>query len=204
MRNIKKISKQELLQILRKIDGSRSTFISILTNTDARLLKRNNPFLGTRKISKVFGLLNFNYENSRNNKLKKFGLPPIFKAKSRKYGMKNDSFNGCLLEGANDEKLIISITNTLKPKYLNEGKLIGKDKIQQFFPKRNKVETKEKTKDELVLMLQNEYPDLDIEKISSLNIEQIKVLLDEYIYRNYDISNIKKITLDKVTYKIVS
>lgn len=171
MKKITKISKQQLFSLLNEIDGSKPTFVSFISNTDARLKKTNNPYIGTRKISKVTGLLNFNYQNSVNNQRAKEGNEKEFVAKERGYGIKFDDYNGCLLHGSNDIKLIVKVENTLKPKFVFNGKLISKELIKPFLPSSNSA------------------PQQELEK--------------EIIYRNYDLSNIKKISFNKMIYKIV-
>lgn len=171
MRTIIKITKNELLEVLKKVDGKKAVFCSLVTNTDARLKKTNNPYKEVRKISKTFGMLNFNYTKSVQTEQGKEGLEKDFVAQNRKYGVKNDEYNGCLLFGANETKLIVKIDRTLKPKYIYQGKLIDKNKISSFLP--------------------------TIPKSNTQNIEK------QIIYRNFDLSNVKKITINKKTYKVV-
>ena len=171
MPKVQKITKQQLFSLLNEIDGSKPTFVSFLSNTDARLKKTNNPYIGNRKVSKVTGLLNFNYQNSVNNQREREGNEKDFVAKERKYGIKFDDYNGCLLHGSNDIKLIVKVETTLKPKYIHNEKLISKELIKPFLPS------------------QSFAPNQDLDK--------------EVIYRNYDLSNIKKISFNKMVYKIV-
>ncbi len=172
MRKVVKISKDELQDLLKNLDGSKAVFCSLLTNTDARLKKTNNPYKDVRKVSKIFGMLNFNYQNAVQNQQAREGLEKDFISKERLYGFKNDEYNGCLLYGANEIKLIVKVDRTLKPKFLHEGKLIDKSKIESFIPS-----------------VAKSYTQQDIE--------------NEVIVRNYNLSNIKKITINKNTYKVV-
>lgn len=171
MSKVQKITKQQLFSLLNEIDGAKPTFVTLMADTDARLKKTNNPYIGTRKVSKIRGLLNFNYTNSVNNQREREGNEKEFVAQERKYGIKFDDKNGCLLHGANDIKLIVKVDSTLKPRYFHNGKLISKELIKPFLPSTNTA------------------PQQELEK--------------EIIYRNYDLSNIKKISFNKMIYKIV-
>jgi len=169
---MKNVSLEEMIDIFKKIDGKSSTFVSLVSNTDARLLKRNNPFLGTRKISKVFGMLNNEYGKVIDNEFERNNIPNNFEVSERAYGTKNDEKNGCILSHKGKKYLVIDIRKSHKPKYLYENKLIDKAKIESFFPEKK--------------------PNI------------IDGLKKEIVWRNYDMTNLRKVYLNKQIYKIVS
>ncbi len=165
------ISQNELLKILQKIDGSSATFISLISLTDARLKKTNNPYIGTKKIKKIQGIINFNYFNSVVSQLEKENKPKeTYEPGGRKYGFKKDEFNGCLLYGNGEAKLVVKVEKSSDEKYVYNNHLISKEKIESFLP--------------------NEY------KSTRQGTDK------EIIIKNYNISSIKKIKINKQTYKI--
>jgi len=166
---MKTINKTELLKLLQKVDGNKATFVSVIYNTDARLKKKDNPYLGTRKINKISGLINFNYQNRVNNQRIKEGKEDNFQAETRKYGFKADDFNGCLLYGAGDTKLIISPEKSYSPKFVFNNKLVSKDKIQPWLPKVK--ETNNQNVDKQIV-----YMNIDLSNI-------LKITIDKNTYR---------------------
>lgn len=169
---MEKINQVQLLKLLQEVDGGKSSFISIIALTDPKLKKTNNPFLGTLKLSKVQGIINFNYQNSVHNQLERENKPKEdYKPGERKYGIKADEHNGCLLYGAGDTKLVIKVEKTLKPRFVYANRLISKEKIEEFLPNRTGSNT-QGTENEIVV-------------------------------RNYNLSSIKKIRINKKVYKIV-
>lgn len=147
---MKKISQHQLLKLLLQIDGEKPTFVSFVSDTDARLKKTNNPYIGVRKRSRVLGLLNFNYTQSVQNQRTREGNEEIFVAAERKYGIKIDNYNGCLLFGAGEPKLIVKIEKNLeKPIYLYNGQPIAKELIQEFLPA-NRPSTTQDTEKEII------------------------------------------------------
>ncbi len=173
----KTVNLSQLLNILRMVDGKRPQMISFIAVTDARLKKGKgadaNPYFGTVKMSKVIGMINFNYENSVNNQLDREGNENEFKAEKRLYGVKNDESNGCLLYGANEPKLIVKVESSEKPIYMYQGKVIEKKKIEPWLP------------------------------ASATANRQIEVGIEkQIIYRNYDLSSLREIHIDGMELKI--
>lgn len=130
------VSRYELLQFLRTIDGGKATFISLLSVTKQELRKTGNPYRDTQiyKISKVVGQINFNYENKVHKQDKSYEVG------ERPWGKKsNDQFNGTLVDYKEWDYLTIAITQVVyKPKFTDGLKLIDKDKIQAFIPLKKK------------------------------------------------------------------
>ncbi len=68
-------TQSQLIQFLRNL-GSQCQFVSLLTNTEPKMRKTGNPYVGVRKISRRNGLLNINYADSVSRKIAvKVGLP---------------------------------------------------------------------------------------------------------------------------------
>jgi hypothetical protein len=134
MKKIQIITRYEFLKLIRGIDGKQTTFISIYTITKQKLNTRglNNPYGSfIYKLSKVVGLINFNYKKMVNKKDK------TYQVKERIWGRKSkDYFNGTLVDHKENDYITIAIQQTLyKSKYLTtEGKLIGKENFTKFIP----------------------------------------------------------------------
>ena len=59
------ITKNQLVDRLMNLRGAK--FTTIVAETDPRMLKTGNPFVGATKISRVNGVVNWIYQNSVNN-----------------------------------------------------------------------------------------------------------------------------------------
>lgn len=100
----KEISQAELSLLLRKIDGDKATNLWLVAETETRMnvggKKRENPLCDEkcRTLSKFYGMINFNYENSVNNQLKREGEKPEFESKENWHTSSFDQFNGCVKE----------------------------------------------------------------------------------------------------------
>ncbi len=150
IKKMKKISQHTLLKMLLQLDGEKPTFISLVSDTDARLKKTNNPYPGVRKRSRIAATLNFNYAQSVQNQRTREGNEEVFIAAERKYGVKIDEKNGCVLLGAGEPKLIVKVDKVLdNPTYLFEGKPIQKHLIEEFIPVKGSA-TRQETEKEIV------------------------------------------------------
>ena len=69
----------ELATFLR-ILGTECQFISMETETEVKMRKTGNPWLGTVKVTKRNGLVNVNHEDRVNRRMKEAGLDPSYTA----------------------------------------------------------------------------------------------------------------------------
>lgn len=126
------VSRYEFLQILRSIDGDKATFITLLAVTKQDLRKTGNPYRDQQiyKISKVLGLINFNYSNMVHKK------DESYQVGERPWGKKsNDQFNGTLVDHKEWDYLSIAVQQELyEPKYSDGSKLVDKNIIAPFIP----------------------------------------------------------------------
>lgn len=137
---MKKVTLKELAQKLletKTIKGS-PLMASVLQFTSAKLKKTKNPYPECMKLSKVGILLNSDYERAVTRQLEKEGkeateyqkgentMPLVFGENNQFIGMFKGEF--VLQYRPNDN---------VKPrtKYVNDGKIIDKAKIQEFLPK---------------------------------------------------------------------
>jgi hypothetical protein len=141
MRGEETITTAQLEVKLKEIDGKSPTFISLVSVTDARLKKTNNPFKDVVKISSILGRVNTNYQNAVTNKLEKQGEDPAeFKFGERKYGTKDDEYNGCLLTHGGQSYLCIEVDKVLIPgKFYDKEKarFLSRSLVEPFLPASN-------------------------------------------------------------------
>jgi hypothetical protein len=79
------ISAADFVSMLYSVRGA--TMVSFIASTEPRL-KAGNPFPGLRKITKIGGVLNFNYAAAVNRQREREGMTPDFVAESRKWGQR--------------------------------------------------------------------------------------------------------------------
>lgn len=181
---MKTVTEKELAQLLfnTKIVKGMPLFASVLQFTSAKLVKKSrtnkenkNPYPDAMKLSKVSILLNSDYVVAVTNQLVREGkdtneyqkgtntMPLTFGENNQFIGLFNGNF--VLQYRPNDNV-------KTRTKYVNEGKVIDKAKIEEFLPKVNEA--------------QNQGTDREI------------------LCRKLYLSNVRKLTLNGETYKIVS
>ena len=64
---MKIVTRNELAETIKTVKGS--TIVKFVAETEVRMNKKNNPYLGATKIATVQGSLGWNYENVVNNQL---------------------------------------------------------------------------------------------------------------------------------------
>ena len=79
------ISCSDFVAMLHAIRGA--TIVSFIASTEPKL-KAGNPFPGLRKVSRVNGVLNFNYEKAVNRQRDREGMVADFVAEPRKWGVR--------------------------------------------------------------------------------------------------------------------
>lgn len=168
--------------LVEKMKGRRgSFFVTIVAETDPRLLKTNNPFTGVRKISRVNGVLNWVYENAVNNQRVRENQPvdaagevEHFTAMPRKWGSRIRRDDGTvtpLVEHKDKHYLELKVQKSLGHEYRDANDaVIDPSAVAPFIPKRKEGERQE--------------------------------VDNPVILRDYAIENITQITLDGVVYEV--
>jgi len=137
--NIQRVTLAQLASILFSLTYQKgaSVFASILQFTDARLLKRNNPYANTMKLTALTVMLNTEYEKGVHNQLEREDKDKSEYQKGAntmplEYG-ENNRFIG-LFNGNPVIQYRPFDNSHPKSKYLFNGKLIDKAKIASFIP----------------------------------------------------------------------
>lgn len=138
---MKRVTFKELESILfsTELKKGMPTFASVVQLTDARLKKTGNPYKNVMKLSKVSIILNSEYEKAVINQLKREDksednyekgintMPLVFGDKNCFAGI----FKGELVIQYRPNDNVYP-----KTKYVSEGKIVDKVKIENFIPKR--------------------------------------------------------------------
>jgi hypothetical protein len=140
------ITRGELTAILAAVKGV--TFSTIVTRTEPKLLKTNNPFTGIKKVSRVNVTIGFNYQNSVNNQRQREGSDTDFESLPRKWG---ERIKGTPLVSHNGNMYLeAKVEKTLDHMYINtHGQNIPDDLIAPFLPKHG--ETRQELDKEVIL-----------------------------------------------------
>lgn len=169
-----KITKNQLFALLAVKNGAQ--IVTFIARTDARLLKTGNTLGQVDKVSKVNGIVNFNYTNAVNNRREREALkageapPEPFVAHPRKWGSRLDGLpfvahNGKLY-------LEIKVERSLDHQYVQGSTVLSDEQVKPFLPKKKS---------------NAEHQGVD----------------KEIILRDYDMGNVEFITCGGTTYELV-
>ena len=110
----KKINAHQLQDVINLIPGHR--FITITTETDYRMNKRNNPYFGNvTKRCTANVQIGFDYENAVNNRQEKETGERNFTAQERTWGGKVDNKTVSKVEANSDVKQYVALGYKSKP-----------------------------------------------------------------------------------------
>jgi hypothetical protein len=135
------MKKVEIIETLIN-DGGSATFAQMSAIVEEKQLKTNNP-LAKAKVTKLVSynmLLNANYTNMVNNRLKKEGKEADFQAKENWFEKVNDGFNGSIVCNRKDTTalyLFFACNHAKTEKYFVDGKEATTEEIaiiKQFKP----------------------------------------------------------------------
>jgi len=147
------------------------SLIGLTILTDARLLKRGNPYGKVLKKTRLLANIGFHYSNSLDNQAKREGKEIDFQVKPRQWGKRLD--NCALVEHKGKHYLECKVEKTFEVNYfLENGAPIEKSAIQEFFPKRSESSTQDELDKKVILR------DIKLENILSMRIGQENILID--------------------------
>lgn len=159
-----KVTSDELVQILRKRNGS--TIISLKACTDARLRKTNNPNGKCWKMADLVGVIGWSYANSVNNQRAREGNEEHFEALPRPWG---ERISGTpLVEYKGKFYLEVKVERVLNVEYIrdSDGEIVTYDQVVMFLPDKRFNERAETEK--------NIYPtDYAVDNIREIKIDGV-------------------------------
>ena len=172
------LSQAELVNNLQGIHGAK--FTTIVSETDPRLKKTDNPYYGAKKIARVNGCINWIYQNAVNNQRYRENQPTDedgniehFTAEPRKWGVRIKRTDGSvtpLVEHKGQYYLELKVQRSLGYEYRLGDDVIDQTLIEPFLPRKTEGAR---------------------QKVSR-----------PVILRDYSISSIRQITLDGIVYEI--
>lgn len=172
------MTKADLVSVL--MDRKGAFFGTIVAETDPRMKKTGNPYVGAVKISRVNGLFNWIYENAVNRQrcreeqpVDASGEVEHFTALPRKWGVRVKREDGTvtpLVEHKGAFYLEMKVERSLGYEYRKDGTTLDPKAVEAFLPER-----KEGARQEVD---------------------------NPVILRDYAIESIRQITLDGIVYEI--
>lgn len=162
---MKKITKTELATIIKASNGA-ATFISVDIETDPRMTKSNNPYVGAIKRVTLNGVINFDYTNSVNNQLQREGKDTDFVSKPRVWG----TWDGNLITHNGEYYLNMKVDSSSDSIYVFNGTAIDSTLVKPFLPKSSKPHTQAELDKEVV-----------VRDVKFDSIKKIRAFGEEYV-----------------------
>lgn len=161
---MKKITRTELATIIKASKGA--TFISVDIETDPRMTKSNNPYVGAVKQVTLNGIINFDYANSVNSQLQREGKETDFVSKARVWG----TWDGNLITHKGEYYLNMKVENSSESAYIFNGVVLDSKVVEPFLPKSSKPHTQAELDKEIV-----------VRDIKFESIKKIRAFGEEYV-----------------------
>ena len=162
-------TKESILSFFLNFAGHSLIGLTILT--DARLLKRGNPYGKVLKKTRMLANIGFHYSNSLDNQAKREGKEIDFQVQPRRWGVRLPSCP--LVEYQGNHYLEAKVEKTFEVNYfLENGAPIEKELIEPFFPKRAESSTQKELDKKVILR------DIKLESILSMRIGEKNLLVE--------------------------
>jgi hypothetical protein len=155
---MKQITKAELIKMIDETKGA--TFVSVDIESDPRMKKAYNPYMGAVKLVTLSGAINFDYENAVNNQLQREGKEADFTSKPRSWGI----HEGNWITHKGQHYLTVKVQSNSEPVYMLDGKVISTDEVKPYLPESSKPHTQAALDKEVVVR------DIKIESIKKLRM----------------------------------
>lgn len=142
------ITEAELVRMLS--DNKGANIVTVVTKTEPKMRKTGNPFVGkVFKVSRVNGMIGWNYANSVNNQREREGNTDTFVAEPRKWGQRIDGTP--LVEHKGTFYVELKVEKSLDSKYIDlAGKELDSDtlaEVKTFIPQRQRAATQQTVKE---------------------------------------------------------
>lgn len=125
-----KMTREQFVEYVKDIKGCR--FVNVIAITDADMYLRNNPYRGRVKKFTITPMqINYDYETAVNNRLKKLGEEPNFKADKLPFGSWLKGFENKIIVHKDEFYLRTYCVKNKHPKtfYLLDGVLVTKEQM---------------------------------------------------------------------------
>ena len=174
------ISKTQLIDRLMNLRGAK--FATIVAETDPRMRKTGNPFVGATKISRVNGVVNWIYQNSVNNQrvrenqpLDNAGEVEYFEPEPRRWGtrLKHDTGHVApLVEHKGKHYLELKVERSLGHEYRLNGQTLDPQDVAEFLPER-KESARQRVDNPVILR------DYSLDNIKTITIDGVEYTMEE-------------------------
>jgi len=142
---MKTITKQALIEKINAIKGT--TIIALDIQSEPKMKKTDNPFLGTTKVTTLSGIIGYSYENAVNNQLNREGKETDFVAQPRSWG----EHEGNWITHKGQYYLSVKIQGSSEPIFVREGVEIKRELLAPFLYDSKKPHTQEELEKEVVV-----------------------------------------------------
>jgi len=148
-KNTQLISLEKFKDLISNKKGAQ--IVTLITETEPRMRKTNNPYHGgVVKLSRVNGIINFNYGNSVNRQRTREGSVPNFQPLPRKWGTRLPGVP--LVEHKGKLYLEIKIERSIDHEYLTpQGHAITEDMLRPWLQKSSSNKDHQGLEKELIL-----------------------------------------------------
>ena len=144
---MKKITKAELITLVDSATGA--SFVSVDMESEAKMRKTGNPYVGAIKEVTLSGQINFDYANAVNNQLTRENnvTAGTFTAQERAWG----SREGNWITHNGNHYLTIKVQTTSEPTFIFEGKPVDKAALAPFLTESKKPHTQAELDKEVIV-----------------------------------------------------
>ena len=144
---MKKITKADLITLVNSATGA--SFISLDMESEAKMRKTGNPYVGAVKEVTLSGQINFDYANAVNNQLEREGnaTAGTFTAQARAWGTREGNW----ITHNGNHYLTVKVQNASDPVFFFEGKQIAKDVLTPFLTESKKPHTQAELDKEVIV-----------------------------------------------------
>lgn len=142
---MKFITKQALIEKINEIKGT--TIVALDIQSEPKMRKTDNPYLGTTKVTTLSGIIGYDYENAVNNQLMREGKEADFVSQPRAWGVRV----GNLIEHKGQYYLSVKVQGSSEPIFVREGVEIKREVLEPFLYDSKKPHTQEDLDKEVVV-----------------------------------------------------
>ncbi len=144
---MKKITKAELITLVDSATGA--SFVSVDMESEAKMRKTGNPYVGAIKEVTISGQINFDYANAVNNQLTRENnvTAGTFTAQERAWGEREGNW----ITHNGNHYLTIKVQTSSEPTFIFNGKPVDKAALAPFLTESKKPHTQAELDKEVIV-----------------------------------------------------
>lgn len=185
------INQSQLLNIIASIPSGQ--IVSLVTRKAPKMLKRGNPYLedDVIEVATMRVMVNFDYSNAVNNRLRKAGKDADFVPQSRAWGQHvkvEDNPKAKIVEHKGSYYMDAQVITKPERRYFVNGQETPRDDLQPHFPKSKPMK----------------FAYMDNSKLESLSDSEIEAWASENVcFRDYKFDSISRLTTKGKSYVVI-